>query len=113
MVRTKSRECILDADEQTLRDTHLACQATLQVEAKAEMAQLRGAPVEWTRQVKWESLTRHSCGERLGFTPGFRVVTSAFRVGDIVYCGPSDFKMQHGVAVITHVVVSYGYGGID
>ena len=113
VVRTKSRECILDADEQTLRDAHLACQATLQVEAKADMAQLRGAPVEWTRQVKWESLTRHSCGERLSFTPGFRVVTSAFRVGDIVYCAPSDFKMQHGVAVITHVVVSYGYGGID
>ena len=55
------------------------------------------------KQVEWEALTRHSCGERLR-GPDSR---SAFRDGDIVYHTPrhpvSEIEMQHCVALITHV----------
>ena len=99
ILRSTSRACELDGAEQASMRAHVANVQTLRDQAKSEWAPLQREACQWQKQVEWEALTRHSCGERLR-EPGVR---SAFRVGDVVYSAPSNHKMQHGVAVITSV----------
>ena len=97
ILRSGSRACELDADEQASVHAHITRVQALRYEAESEWAPLQREASQLQKQVDWEALTRHSCGERLR-EPGVR---SAFRVGDIVYHAPSHLKMQHGVAVVT------------
>lgn len=73
----------LDSDEEAAVRTHNSHLWALRTEAEAEWAPLRTESYQLEKQVAWERLTRHSCGERL-HSPDSQ---SAFRVGDIV-CAP-------------------------
>ena len=93
------RECIFNADQEMSMRRHVARAYGQRDSAETEWAKLRAESRQLQKQVEWEALTRHSCGERL-YERGVR---SAFRVGDIVYHPPPDRRMQHGVAVIAWV----------
>jgi hypothetical protein len=103
ILRTDSRMCELESDELESAHAHISRMAHVRFNARTEWEQLQVEVSRLDGQVAWETLTRHSCGERLRAQDR----RSAFRTGDIVYHTPrvpvSDVELQHCVAVITHV----------
>lgn len=94
-----ARECIYDADQDIIMRRHVARAYGRRDSAETEWAKLEAESRQLQKQVEWEALIRHSCGERLHE----RGMRPAFRVGDIVYHPPPNSSMQHGVAVIEWV----------
>ena len=65
VLHSTSRACELDGTEHASMRAHVTSVQALRDEAKAEWALLQREAWRWQKQVEWEALTRHSCGERL------------------------------------------------